>query len=200
MQTSVPCYLQELFTCFPGSANSSLVVSRCLSASPSLSVQATYNSSNFPALIFSFKIVDIKSFGVFLLPLVGIDLYALCADLKKMQIWVIPKYPSDFSMWCASQHHFFSRMTAKSPLSHSAVGFLFAAECPSVTHYSRHLGSLKCLCVAKFSNTNVPVCGMSYFSIPNAPSYSAFDTCPRSDGGIDLTALYLLVNRTLCIL
>lgn len=83
MQTSFPCYLQELFTYFPGSANSSLVVSRCLSASSSLSVQATYNFSNFPTFHFSFKIVDIKSFGVILLPLVGIDLYALCANLKK---------------------------------------------------------------------------------------------------------------------
>lgn len=68
-------------------------------------------------------------------------------------------------MWYASQHHFFSSMTAKSPLSHPTVGFHFAAECPSGTHYSHHLSFLKCLCVAKFSNANFPVCRMSYFSL-----------------------------------
>lgn len=112
-----------------------------------------------------------------------------------MQICGIPKYTNDFSMRCASQHHFFSSMTAKSPLSHSAVGFLVAAERPSGTHYSHHLGFLKCLCVAKFGNANFPMCGMSDFAFPNAPCYAALDVCPRSDDGVDFTSLYLLINR-----
>lgn len=64
-----------------------LIASQCLS---SLFFQA-YQFRPLTTLLFSsltfffqsYEIVDIKSFGVLLLPLLGIDLYALCAGLKK---------------------------------------------------------------------------------------------------------------------
>lgn len=64
-----------------------LIASQCLS---SLFFQA-YQFRPLTTLLFSsltfffqaYEIVDVKSFGVFLLPLLGIDLYALCAGLKK---------------------------------------------------------------------------------------------------------------------
>lgn len=64
-----------------------LIASHCLS---SLFCQAyqfrPLTTLLFSSLTFFFQaceIVDIESFGVLLLPLLGIDLYALCAGLKK---------------------------------------------------------------------------------------------------------------------
>lgn len=94
MWTLVPGYHQELFAFIPGSADSSMAGGAdshsvpFFPVFPGLSVQAIHNSSFFSLSFFfqSYKIVDIKLFGVFLLPLLGIDLYALYAGLKKMQI------------------------------------------------------------------------------------------------------------------
>lgn len=91
MWTLVPGYHQELFAFIPGSADSSmsggLIASQCLSSLFFLAYQfRPFTTLRFSSLSFFFQayeIVDIKSFGVFLLPLLGIDLYALYAGLKK---------------------------------------------------------------------------------------------------------------------
>lgn len=79
-------------------------------------------------------------------------------------------------MWYASQHHFFSSMTAKSPLSHPTVGFHFAAECPSGTHYSHHLSFLKCFVLPSSAMLTFPCAeGVTFpFFFPDALCCSAF--------------------------